>query len=111
MKKLILVSILAIWFVIPAVSQEHLLRFGDVRGDNVLFTYEGDLWSATTSGGGASRLTNDNGEERFGKFSPDGKWIAFTGEYDGGMDVYLMPAWGGPPTRLTWHPAPDLVLG
>ena len=111
MKKLIIISILAILSVIPAVSQEHLMRFGDVRGDKVLFTYEGDLWTATASGGGASRLTSDKGEERFGKFSPDGKWIAFTGEYDGGMDVYLMPAWGGPPTRLTWHPAPDLVLG
>ncbi|MFN7967153.1 MAG: hypothetical protein U0V87_15830 [Acidobacteriota bacterium] len=60
-----------------------LLRFPDVQGDSVVFTYAGDLWRASTSGGNAVRLTAHPGMEVFARFSPDGKWIAFTGQYDG----------------------------
>jgi tricorn protease len=111
MKKICFIPVLLLLFLIPSFSQEHLMRFGDVRGDKVLFTYEGDLWTASISGGTAARLTSDKGAEMCGKFSPDGKWIAFTGEYDGGLDVYVMPSQGGEPVRLTYHPSTDLVLG
>jgi tricorn protease len=89
----------------------RLLRYPDIHGDRVVFTYGGDLWEASRSGGLGRRLTSHPGEELFAKFSPDGKWIAFSGEYDGNLDVYVMPVDGGEPRRLTYHPAPDLVLG
>lgn len=92
-------------------SQEHLMRFSDTRGDVVVFTYEGDIFKGSIKGGEAFRITSDKGEERFAKISPDGKWIAFSGEYDGGIDVYVMPIASGEPKRLTYHPSPDLVLG
>jgi tricorn protease len=86
------------------------MRFADVHEPHVVFTYEGDLWLASTSGGDARRITNDSGEERYAKFSPDGSRIAFTASFDGGRDVYVMDARGGIPRRLTYHPAADNVL-
>jgi tricorn protease len=62
-------------------------------------------------GGIARRLTTHPGTETFPRFSPDGKWIAFSGEYDGNQDVFVVPAEGGEPRRLTWHPGPDQVVG
>lgn len=109
--KRILVFVFAVVLALSIFSQEHLMRFADVRGDNVVFTYEGDIFKGSIKGGYAYRITSDRGEERFAKISPDGKWIAFSGEYDGGVDVYIMPIEGGEPKRLTYHPAPDLVLG
>ena len=69
------------------------------------FTYAGDLWTAPSSGGSALRLTSHPGVEVFGKFSPDGKWIAFTGQYDGDEQVYVVPTAGGEPRQLTFYPA------
>jgi tricorn protease len=69
------------------------------------------VWSVADTGGMARRLTNHSGNEFFPHWSPDGKWIAFTGDYDGNSDVYLIPADGGEPKRLTWHPSTDTVLG
>ena len=89
----------------------RLLRYADIFTDKVVFAYAGDLWVAAREGGAARRLTSHVGDERFPKFSPDGKWIAFTGEYDGNLDVYLIPADGGAPRRLTFHPSNDIVLG
>jgi tricorn protease len=88
-----------------AFSQTKLLRFPDIRGDRVVFTYAGDLWTAPSSGGSAVRLTSHPGVEVFGKFSPDGKWIAFTGQYDGDEQVYVVPTSGGEPRQLTFYPA------
>lgn len=85
-------------------GQTKLLRFPDVHGDKVVFTYGGDLWLASTSGGLATRLTAHPGLELFGKFSPDGKWIAFTGQYDGDEQVYIIPVTGGIPKQLTYYP-------
>ena len=70
-----------------------------------VFTYAGDLWTASTSGGMATRLTAHPGLELFAKFSPDGKWIAFTGQYDGDEQVYVIPATGGVPKQLTFYPS------
>jgi tricorn protease len=88
-----------------AFAQTKLLRFPDISGDRVVFTYGGDLWLAPASGGSASRLTSHPGMEVFGKFSPDGKWIAFTGQYDGDEQVYVVSSGGGIPRQLTFYPA------
>jgi tricorn protease len=109
-------SLCCLWAVIaltanPASAASHLMRYADVHGDAIVFTYEDDLWMVSTDGGDARRITRDGGRERYAKFSPDGKWIAFTGQYDGGTDVYLMDARGGVPRQLTFHPARDRVLG
>ncbi len=86
-------------------AQTKLLRFPDLHGDKIVFTYAGDLWTTPAGGGMASRLTAHPGLELFGKFSPDGKQIAFTGQYDGDEQVYVIPASGGEPRQLTYYPA------
>ncbi len=84
-------------------SQEaRLLRFPAIHGNQVVLTYAGDLYTVSASGGIARKLTTDVGFEMFARFSPDGKQIAFTGQYDGNTEVYLMPAEGGVPKRLTF---------
>ncbi len=88
-----------------AVGQTKLLRFPDLHDDLVVFVYAGDLWTASTSGGLATRLTAHPGLELFPKFSPDGEWIAFTGQYDGDEQVYVIPTTGGVPQQLTYYPA------
>ena len=81
----------------------RLMRFPDVHGDRIAFSYGGDLWLASAKGGAARRITTNAGRELFPKFSPDGKWIAFTGQYDGNFNVYLIPAEGGQPRQLTFY--------
>src|SRR6266436_8872706 len=104
--KRILLSLVVALFLVGALhAQTKLLRFPDVHGDKVVFTYGGDLWLASTSGGLASRLTAHPGLELFAKFSPEGKWIAFTGQYDGDEQVYIIPVTGGVPKQLTFYPA------
>jgi tricorn protease len=88
-----------------AGAQTKLLRFPDVSGEKVAFCYAGDLWVAPVGGGTATRLTAHPGLELFPKFSPDGKWIAFTGQYDGDEQVYVIPSTGGVPKQLTYYPA------
>jgi tricorn protease len=88
-----------------ADAQTKLLRFPDVHGDKVVFSYAGDLWLAKTSGGTAWRLTTAVGQELFPNFSPDGKMVAFTGQYDGDEQVYVVSVSGGAPTQLTFYPA------
>ena len=86
-------------------------RYPHTDGKQVVFTSEGDLWKIPLKGGTAIRLTTHEGEERFAHFSPDGRWIAFSGQDDGQDDVYVMPAEGGEPKRLTYHPERDQVIG
>ncbi len=86
-------------------AQTKLLRFPDIYADTVVFCYGGDLWKAPVMGGIAVRLTAHSGQELFPKFSPDGKWIAFTAQYDGDEQVYVIPAEGGIPKQLTYYPA------
>ncbi|HEY3271777.1 MAG TPA: PDZ domain-containing protein, partial [Geothrix sp.] len=74
----------------------------DVRGDRVVFTWEDDLWLGSLKGGAARRLTTHPGLETAARFSPDGKWIAFSAQYNGATEAYVMPAEGGTPKRLTW---------
>jgi tricorn protease len=88
-----------------------LLRYADISRDAVIFSYAGDLWSASRQGGSAHRLTSGPGDKLYPKFSPDGQWIAFTASYDGNPEVYVIPSGGGQPRRLTFHPTNDIVLG
>jgi tricorn protease len=82
-----------------------LLRFPDIHGKTVVFCYGGDLWKVSSKGGTAARLTAHEGLEIFPKFSPDGKWIAFTGQYNGDEQVYVVPSNGGVPRQLTFYPS------
>ncbi len=96
----------------PAQAQgTRFLRQPDVSATHIVFTHANDLWLAGRDGGNATRLTSSEGAETDAAFSPDGRWIAFSGQYGGNTDVYLMPADGGQPERLTWHPSPDVVQG
>ncbi len=88
-----------------SLAQTKLLRFPDIYENEVVFCYGGDLWKAPATGGTAARLTAHPGQELFPKFSPDGQWIAFTGQYDGDEQVYVIPATGGVPKQLTYYPA------
>lgn len=89
----------------PEGTSTKLLRYPDVYRYDVVFVYAGDLWTVKTKGGLAVRLTAHEGLELFPKYSPDGKWIAFTGQYDGDEQVYIIPSRGGVPKQLTFYPA------
>src|SRR5947209_19709300 len=84
-------------------EQARLLRFPDIHGDMIAFVYAGDIWTVPAAGGTARRLTSHAGLELFPKFSPDGRWIAFMGEYDGTRQVYVISVEGGEPRQLTFH--------
>ncbi len=94
----------------PNYDDMRLLRFPDIHEQTIVFSYAGDLWTVGSTGGRARRLTGSVGYQNQAKFSPDGKTIAFSGNYDGNNDVYLVDAQGGEPVRLTWHPGQDRVM-
>jgi tricorn protease len=85
------------------LPEGRLMRFPDVSKDKIAFTYGGDIWLVSRDGGTAQRITTAPGQELFAKFSPDGKLIAFTGQYDGNFNVYVMSAEGGEPKQLTFN--------
>ena len=89
----------------------RFLRQPDVSSSHIVFVHANDLWIVGREGGNAVRLTSSEGAETDPAFSADGRWIAFSGQYGGNTDVYVVPAAGGQPERLTWHPAPDVVQG
>lgn len=106
--------LLFIIFMISGVwAQEKrpLMRFPDIHDNLVVFAYGEDIWSVPAMGGIATRLTINDGVEIFPKISPDGSMIAFTGEYDGNADVYVMNIYGGEIRRVTYHPGFDEVVG
>jgi tricorn protease len=114
MKKVCLAALLifALAAVSPAQSERPLLlQQPTVSRSQIAFAYAGEIWTASRDGGDAIRITSAPGIKSGPKFSPDGKWIAFTGEYDTNTDVYVVPATGGEPRRLTYHPGPDRVVG
>ncbi len=99
---------------LPLVAQSNkplLFRNPSISQTQIVFEYADDLWIAPREGGEARRLTSGVGREFNPHFSPDGSQIAFSGEYDGNVDVYVVSASGGVPRRLTYHPAPDVVAG
>ncbi|MCK4547276.1 MAG: PD40 domain-containing protein [Candidatus Eisenbacteria sp.] len=106
-----LAAVLVLSTVAFAGPEARLMRFPDIHGDKVVFCYAGDLWLVDAGGGIARQITTHEGLERFPRFSPDGEYIAFSGEYDGNIDVYVMPAEGGEPRRLTYRPEPPGAPG
>ena len=90
-------------------SPTRMLRSPTVSATQIAFAYAQNIWVVDRAGGVARRLTSFQGLTSNPRFSPDGRWIAFTGEYSGNLDVYVVPAAGGEPRRLTWHPGPDEV--
>ena len=107
----LLLSSLAVWHAgLFAQASHPLLQRPAFNGKIIAFSYAGDLWTVDRNGGQAARLTTGIGIETDPVFSPDGKTIAFTGEYDGNTDVFVVPAAGGVPVRLTYHPANDAAV-
>ena len=114
MKKFCLAALLIFAFAFISHAQSErplLLQQPTVSRTQIAFAYAGELWTVSRDGGDAIRITSAPGVKSEPKFSPDGKWIAFTGNYDGNTDVYIVPATGGEPRRLTYHPGPDNVVG
>jgi len=101
----VLAAATLLWVSSAAMAGTRLLRFPDVWHDRIVFSYAGDLWTVGTEGGTALRLTSNPGLELFPKFSPDGRSVAFTGQYGGDEQVYVMPSGGGIPRQLTFYPA------
>lgn len=114
MKKLILCTLALFIAFVGARAQADkpmLFRQPTMNRIDIVFVYAGDLWKVPRSGGSAERLTGGIGTESSPIFSPDGNWIAFTGEYDGNIEAYVIPAGGGIPKRITYHPGNDQVIG
>ena len=107
---------LALVLIVPGLAwgqanPPQLLQKPTVNQTHIVFTFADDLWIVPRTGGEAQRLTSGPGAETDPIFSPDGKWVAFTGEYGGNGDVYVVPAAGGEPRRLTYHPGNDRAVG
>jgi len=114
MKKTTILLLAALYFVsaISALGREaRLVRYPHYHNGRIVFTYLGDIWTADESGQNVQRLTVNRGRDVYGRFSPDGKWIAFSSDRNGNLDVFLIPAGGGNAKQLTTHSADDTVLG
>jgi tricorn protease len=106
-KRIFILGVLFVFILATAgfsAEEARVLRFPTAYGDQVVFSYAGDLYSVSSEGGYARKLTNHEGYEAFPRFSHDGKYIAFTGEYDGNREVYMIPSQGGIPQRMTFTP-------
>src|SRR5690606_34631652 len=111
---LVLLAACSVLLARPAALEAQGTRFlrqPDVSAERIAFVHANDVWVVGRNGGDAVRITSAEGAETDPHFSPDGQWIAFTGEYGGNPDVYVVPATGGQPERLTWHPGEDAVQG
>jgi tricorn protease len=107
---LLLLSVLALAGVASA-REAKLVRYPHYHGGKVAFSYLGDVWTASESGQNVQRITANSARDVYPRFSPDGKWIAFSSDRSGNLDVYLAPSTGGQPKQITWHSADDNVLG
>ncbi|MFO0941097.1 MAG: S41 family peptidase [Pirellulales bacterium] len=105
----------AIWAIISSSASAQvrphagMMRFPDVSAESIVFVYGEDLWIAPRTGGMATPLASPSGEEMLPRFSPDGKTIAFVGNYDGNQDIYTIPVSGGAAKRVTYHPSGELL--
>lgn len=111
MKQYILTTAMLLCFLTVSSQGTQLLRQPTISSSEVVFVYANDLWRVSKNGGDAVRLTTDEGYEFSPHFSPDGTTIAFSAQYDGNTDVYTIPATGGSPIRMTYHPGADVVQG
>ena len=105
------ITLVGVSAVLLRAQGTRLLRDPDIGPSHIVFAHANDLWLTSRDGGEAFRLTSDIGNERGPSFSPDGNWIAFTAQYSGNTDVYIVSARGGEPRRLTWHPGADVAQG
>jgi tricorn protease len=113
-RPLLLAATALLLLILPSFAEAQGTRFlrqPDVSAEHIAFVHANDIWVVGRDGGDAVRLTSSEGAETDPHFSPDGAWIAFTGQYGGNTDVYVMPASGGQPERLTWHPGEDVAQG
>lgn len=111
MRKLQSLLILLIITQLAQAQGTMLLRQPSASKDHIVFVHADDIWVVNRNGGDARRLTSAVGSETSPRISPDGKWVAFTGQYDGNLDVYVIGIDGGEPRRLTYHPGADIVQG
>ena len=111
MKKF-LIPLLLLILCVPSFPQINakLFQYPDVSQTQITFVYAGDIWVVSKLGGTAQRISSPKGIESFPKFSPDGKTIAFTGNYNGNNDIYTIPIYGGIPSRVTNHPSTERML-
>src|ERR1700735_3964330 len=111
--KTVVVALLCRCVVLHAAEESptRLLRQPAVSKDHLAFVYAGDIWVSDRDGSQPVQITSHPASEYAPHFSPDGKWIAFSANYDNNTDVYVVPTEGGQPRRLTWHPAADVVTG
>ena len=107
----LILSILLSLLTFAQTAPTAMLHRPTVSSTQIVFSYGDDLWAGPRDGGPAHPLTTGSGIKTDPFISPDGKWIAYSGTYDGNTDVYIMPAGGGIPQRLTYHPGADNVLG
>ena len=91
--------------------EAKLVRYPHYHNGHVAFTYLGDIWTADENGQNVKRLTVHKARDIYPRFSPDGKWIAFSSDRNGNLDVFIIPAEGGASKQLTFHSAEDTVLG
>src|SRR5512135_49596 len=113
----IAIRILVIGVLLAAVAPHaaarvdaRLFRYADVSATQIAFVYAGDVWLVPKQGGTAVRLSTPAGEEAFPRFSPDGTLLAYSADYDGNTDIYVVPVTGGLPKRITHHPDVDRML-
>ncbi|HZK94795.1 MAG TPA: PDZ domain-containing protein [Prolixibacteraceae bacterium] len=109
--KFIILAVLSLALLKGASAQDEarLMRYPDINQNMIAFVYAGDIWSVDSTGGEARRLTSNEGMELFPKISPDGKWIAFSGEYSGSRQIFVMPSNGGTPRQLTFYNSVGLM--
>src|SRR5690242_21610268 len=105
----------AVILLVSAAAQDaapvRLARHPDYHAGRIAFSYLGDIWTANEDGTSVQRLTDNRARDVFPRFSPDGRWIAFSSDRYGNYDVFVMPATGGAPRRLTFHTGNDEVVG
>ena len=111
-RRLFLASLIVVVFAVAAAAEPiKLARHPDYHGGKIVFSYVGDLWIANEDGSGAHRVTDHTARDIYPRFSPDGKWIAFSSNRYGNNDVYVIPAAGGAAKQLTFHSGNDEVVG
>ena len=103
--KILVLAMMGLGFGLKTQAQDEarLMRYPDINKNLIAFVYAGDIWTVDANGGEARRLTSHEGMELFPKISPDGKWIAFSGEYSGSRQIFVMPSSGGTPRQLTFY--------
>src|SRR5436853_4477176 len=114
MKKLYPLAIALALFTFTSIvfaREAKLVRYPSYSNGRIAFTYLGDIWTADENGSNVQRLTVNKARDAYPRFSPDGKWIAFSSDRNGNLDVFIIPAGGGTPKQLTSHSADDTVLG